>query len=27
LLKELTVPPNKIDPDDLRLMISAVWKV
>jgi hypothetical protein len=27
LLKELTVPPNKIDPDDLRLMVSAVWKV
>jgi len=27
LLKNLTESPNKIDPDDLRLIISAVWGV
>jgi hypothetical protein len=27
LLKNLTEPANKIDPDDLRLLISAVWGV
>jgi hypothetical protein len=25
MLRELTEPANKIDPDDLRLIVSAVW--